>query len=119
MNDKFPKVSNALYQKRTYRSGAVRYVQWGQLWTKDAVPNGWHLVEVRDGASCTVVHDVNVDKVAFHAALLDQREIIRFTLYRWLQKHREQGNVDMLCAEDIINKLVTIAQIHADGKVWP
>ena len=116
---KFPKMSDELYQKRTYRSGAVRYVQWGHLWSKDAVPNGWHLVDVRDGASRTFVHNVNVDKVAFHAALLEQREMLSFCLYRWFQRKRENGDIDKICADDIVNKLVAIAEIQAAGKVWP
>ena len=91
---KFPKMSDELYQKRTYQSGAVRYVRSGFLWSKDAIPNGWHLVDVHDGASRTVVHSVNVDKVAFHAALLEQREMLSFCLYRWFQRERENGDID-------------------------
>lgn len=115
----FPKMSVELYQKRTYQSGAVRYVQWGLLWSRDAIPNGWHLLDVRGGASCVAVHEVKVDRAAFHAALLEQREMLSFCLYRWFQKERKDGDIDKLCAEDIVNKLVALAEIRATGKELP
>jgi hypothetical protein len=109
-----------LYMKLISPGGKVRYVQWGMLWTPSSMPNGWHLVEVNNGASKVVVHEVSIDKAALAAALVEQENIINHALERWMKKHDEHARYH-LCARDIVNKLVTIWKSEAATGVrfWP